>query len=197
MTTEYKLDMLMMYAVHDAFRRDLERVAEMTERSEGWDAFEHFLRLHHEVEDDALWPDLRETLVGRADDLVLLDEMEAEHAVLGPLLDAIDNALDRSESAPGARADLAAGLQEHLTHEEEAALPLIDRTFDEDQWMQFGAAAAAKVGPDMPTYLPWLLHGVDSERANDVLGQLPQPVQQDYRDEWQPAYAANDWWAVP
>ena len=38
----------MMYAVHDAFRRDLERVAEITERSEGWDAFEHFLRVHQD-----------------------------------------------------------------------------------------------------------------------------------------------------
>jgi hypothetical protein len=50
MSTKFKLDMPMMYAVHDAFRRDLERVAEMTTRSEGWEVFGHFLRVHHEAE---------------------------------------------------------------------------------------------------------------------------------------------------
>jgi len=25
---------------------------------------------------------------------------------------------------------------------------------------------------------------------------MPESVQQTYRDEWQPAYAAKDWWAT-
>jgi hypothetical protein len=29
-----------------------------------------------------------------------------------------------------------------------------------------------------------------------VLGRMPEPVQQTYRDEWQPAYAAKDGWAT-
>jgi hypothetical protein len=195
MTTDFELDMTMMYAVHDALRRDLQPVAQMTARSEGWDFFERLLQAHHLAEDDALWPVLRETLTGRNEDLALLDEMEAEHDALGPLLETIDDALDRGDSAPVARADLAARLREHLGHEEEAALPVIDRTLNEEQWMQFGEAAAARIGADMPHFLPWLLDGGDAERAREILGSLPEPVQQTYRNEWQPAYAAKRWWA--
>ena len=195
-TAPMKLDMTMMYAFHNALRRDLESVAQMTARSEGWDVFERFLRIHHTVEDEALWPVLRKVLVDRPGDLALLDQMEAEHATLEPLLDAIDDALDRGESAPAARADLTARLGEHLRHEEEAALPLIDSTLSEEQWVRFGEAGMASLRPDMPTFLPWLLSGTTGERASGVLGYLPAPVQANLRDEWQPAYAATDWWAA-
>jgi hypothetical protein len=196
MTANFKLDMTMMYAFHDALRRDLESVARMTARSEGWNLFERFLRAHHDAEDDALWPVLREALIGQTEDLSLLDEMEAEHAALGPLLEAIDDALDGGTSAPEARTDLAARLQEHLTHEEEEALPVIDRTLNDEQWMQFGEASVARIGPDMPILLPWVLDGADAERTKAALGSLPEPVQQEYRNEWQPAYAARNWWAA-
>jgi hypothetical protein len=196
MTANFKLDMTMMYAFHDALRRDLESVARMTARSEGWNLFERFLRAHHDAEDDALWPVLREALIGQTEDLSLLDEMEAEHAALGPLLEAIDDALDGGTSAPEARTDLAARLQEHLTHEEEEALPVIDRTLNDEQWMQFGEASVVRIGPDMPILLPWVLDGADAERTKAALGSLPEPVQQEYRNEWQPAYAARNWWAT-
>jgi hypothetical protein len=196
MTTNYKLDMTMMYVYHDALRRDLGSVAQMWARSEGWDLFERFLRVHHDAEDDALWPVLREELVGQSEDVTLLDEMEAEHAALGPILEAIDDALGRGESAPSARADLAARLREHLTHEEEAALPVIDRTLTEEQWIQFGEASVARIGADMPTLLPWVLDGADAERTKAVLDVLPEPVQQTYRNEWQPAYATKNWWGT-
>jgi len=196
MTSTYKLDMTTMFAYHDALRRDLGPVALMTGRSEGWDLFKKFLHVHHVAEDEALWPVMRQALIGRTDDVALLDDMEAEHAGLEPLLDAIDDALDRGESAPQARTDLAARLQDHLTHEEEAALPVIDRTLYEEQWMQFGEASAAKVGPDMPTFLPWLLDGADDERTEAILGHLPEPAQRTYRDDWRPTYAAKDWWAT-
>lgn len=197
MTSGYELDMTTMFAYHDALRRDLEPVAQMTARSAGWELFKKFLHAHHVAEDEALWPVMRRALIGRTGDAALIDEMEAEHAELGPLLEAIDDALDRGESAPLARADLATRLRQHLTHEEDAALPVVDRTLDEAQWMEFGEASGKKVGPDMPTFLPWLLDGADGERTKAILGHLPEPTRQAYRDEWQPAYAAEDWWATP
>lgn len=196
MTANFKLDMTMMYAYHDALRRDLARVAHLAARSDGWDLFERFLRVHHDAEDDALWPVMRDGLVGQSEDVTLLDEMEAEHAALGPILEAIDDALGRGESSPSARADLVAQFREHLTHEEEAALPVIDRTLTEEQWIQFGEASVARIGADMPTLLPWVLDGADAERTKAVLGVLPEPVQQAYRNEWQPAYAAKNWWGT-
>ena len=195
MTTDYKLDMTMMLTFHEALRRDLDRIAQMTERSEGWDRFERFLRMHHEVEDESLWPVLRKE-VAADDDLALLDAMQAEHDELGPLLEAVDHALDRGDDARRARADLAASVRNHLRHEEDECLPLIDRTLDVDQWMEFGQAAIAKFGPDMQTLWPWLLADVDASRADEVLTLLPGPAQETYRNDWQPAYAAKEWWTA-
>ena len=52
-----------MYAMHDAFRRDLEyleRAVHAPESSrEGWRVFREELEFHHHAEDDDLWPDLR------------------------------------------------------------------------------------------------------------------------------------------
>jgi CDGSH-type Zn-finger protein len=192
----FKLDMTMMFVFHDALRRDLERGTQMTARSEGWDRFEKFLRIHHDAEDDALWPVMEEALVGDDEGRALIDEMKAEHAALEPLLEAVDDALDRGGFASVAGADLASRLREHMTHEEEAALPVIDRTLNQEQWMEFGEAAFERFRPDVPTFLPWLLQGADGDRTKAVLGLLPEPVQQTYASEWQPAYAAKSWWGT-
>jgi iron-sulfur cluster repair protein YtfE (RIC family) len=166
----------------------------MAARSEGWDAFAKFLRMHHDAEDDALWPVLEAELFGERDDVALLDDMKAEHAALDPLLETIESALDRGDPAQAARADLDTRLREHLTHEEESAFPLIDRTLSEEQWMGYGQVAQERLRPDMPTFLAWLLH--DSDRKDAVLGLLPEPAQRSYEQDWQPAYAAKDWWAT-
>src|SRR5687768_16694801 len=128
MRTDYKLDMTMMYAFHDALRRDLQPIGRMEARSDGWDLFESLLHMHHTVEDDSLWPVVRAAVEGRPDDLRLLDKMAAEHAAIPPLLEVITTALERGGSAPEARAELATKLADHLTHEENATLPLIDAT---------------------------------------------------------------------
>jgi Tfp pilus assembly protein FimV len=194
MTEDHQLDMTMLYAFLDALRRDLKQIAQMEARSDGWDLFQSLLHVHHTAEDDALWPVVRDAVAGRPDDLELLDEMVEEHAALAPLLETIDQALDRGDSAPQARTELAERLQQHLEHEEQAALPLVDETVSLDQWIQFGQAAAERVGPNMPNYLPWLLDGADADTTGRVLGVMPAPVQQTYRNEWQPAYAAKRWW---
>ena len=173
-------------------RRDLKQIAQMETRSDGWDLFESLLHVHHTAEDDALWPVVREKVAGRPDDLALLGDMAEEHASLGPLLEAIDEALSRGHSAPQARAELAERLQQHLEHEEEAALPLVDATLGLEQWMHFGQVAT-RVGPNMPNFLPWLLDGADEATTARVLRFIPEPVQQTYREEWRPAYVAKDW----
>lgn len=191
-----KLDMTMMIAFHDALRRDLQQVARMDAPNEGWDFFDRMLHLHHKAEDDLLWPVVREEIAGRADDLALLDAMVTEHEAIGPVLAALDRALAAGESAPQVRADLDTRLREHLTHEETEALPLVDRTLTVDQWTTFGMGATQRVGADMPTFLPWLLEGADDDMTARVLGFIPPPVQQSYRDEWQQAYGARDRWAT-
>jgi hypothetical protein len=82
---EAPADTSFMRAMHDALRRDLDRVRDGD--VSGWSRFRQQLDIHHRAEDDDLWPRLRGTVEG-----ALLDEMVAEHAEILAALDAVDRA---------------------------------------------------------------------------------------------------------
>src|SRR5258708_38593479 len=98
---DFKLDMSMMFAMHDGLRRELVQLGRIAIRRDdnpgrllraalGWELFKKFLLGHHQSEDDALWPVLRAHVAGQPDRVALGDGMEAEHAAIDPLLNAID-----------------------------------------------------------------------------------------------------------
>lgn len=208
----FKNDMTWMYTVHAALRRELERIARITARADddpmrtlrtaaGWEMFKSYLHVHHTAEDDMLWPPMRSALAEDSAGTALLDAMESEHAAIDPLLDAIDTALLDRESGPQRLGELtgnlATALRRHLDHEEAECLALIDATLTADQLAAFGAEHGKRLGADVRRYLPWALDGAAPEVTAKLLGQLPAPVQQVYRDEWQPAYAELAPWAPP
>src|SRR5258708_40050800 len=88
-----RVDFTFMYAAHDAFTRDLRRLADAVEGGRtaeaavraGWATFKNQLHFHHTAEDNWLWPALREK-VTRPDEISVLDAMEAEHLLIDPLL---------------------------------------------------------------------------------------------------------------
>jgi iron-sulfur cluster repair protein YtfE (RIC family) len=199
----------LMYAMHNALRSDLEQIAKITARLDddprrilasavGWTMFTRSLHIHHSAEDEALWPVMCQTLAGQPDDLALLDAMEAEHAEIDPLVEAIDAALADRESATERLADLtdtlAGTLSGHLKHEEDDALPLIDEVVTLEQWLHYGAVHGSRTGADAPQLIPWLLEGADEHTVATMLATLPEPVRAAYQDQWQPAYAALDRW---
>lgn len=205
----YKNDMTIMYAFHDALRRDLDRLARVTARQDddpkrvlrtavGWELFKSYLQMHHTAEDDLLWPQMRAALAADSPGMAVLDAMEAEHAAIDPLLAQIDAALTDRESGPqrlGELTDaLAASLRGHLDHEETEGLPLVDVTMTEEQWRAFGVESGKRVAGDINRYLPWMLDSASPKATELMLGLLPPPVQQAYRDEWQPDYAAQALW---
>lgn len=205
----FKNDMTMMYATHDALRRDLDRIVRVTARPDydpkhilrtalGWELFKSYLELHHTAEDDLLWPPMRQALAGDSTGAALLDAMEAEHSAIDPLLVSIDAALADRESGPqrlGELTDsLAIALRGHLDHEEREGLALIDATLSEEQWRAFAVETGKRVGEDVQRFFPWTLEGATPETTSAVLGMLPPPVQLAYRDAWQPAYAALTLW---
>lgn len=206
-----KLDMSTMYAFHDALRRDLRSIADVTARPDddprrvlaaavGWELFKKALHVHHGAEDDALWPAMRAGLAGRPADLALLDAMEAEHAAVDPAMDAIDAALADRETGPerlGELTDaLATALLAHLKHEEDEALALIDATLTQAEWQAFGQASGKLLGADAPRVIPWMLDGASDEAVAAMLSPLPAPVRAAYENEWVPAYKAIDLWGV-
>lgn len=192
------IDFSVMYATHHAFRRDLRRLAAAVEAGRadapkviaGWDNFNHQLHNHHSVEDRALWPQVAAKVTDRPDDEKLLEEMEAEHAELGPRLDAVDAALK------GGSPDLAAKVQDlfevmdsHFAHEENSALPLIQDVLSPAEWKTFGFANARNLGfKGVAVYIPWVMDDVTPDEKRKFLGAFPPPLKVVNKLFWQRGY---------
>jgi hemerythrin-like domain-containing protein len=203
--------MSMMYAVHDAMRRDLHRLARLAASTSGedphvvlrsavgWEMFKSFLTVHHTSEDVTVWPVVRQAVGDRADDLAVVAAMEEEHASIDPLLAAVDAAIadtdDRTRLADVIDA-LAVGLSDHLRHEEISALPLIDRTLTPAQWKVFSDDHRTRIGSNANRYLPWLLDEATPEAVASVLSKIPEPLLRAYETEWLAAYGQLRPWSA-
>jgi hypothetical protein len=206
---DYKLDMSVMLAIHHALRRDLARVgriaavtgddpAKLLRAVLGWELFKKFLVVHHQTEDDVLWPALREAVAASPDQLALADALEQEHAVIEPLLAAIDAAgadPDRGhERFAGIVDELVSKLTAHLAHEEADGLALIDASLTPEQWQHFAAVHGQRLTPDAALYMPWLLSDTPPGSLEQVLAKFPPKFTTAFREQWAPAYAARDAW---
>ena len=203
---DYKLDMSVMLAIHQALRRDLERLGRIAAKSDGdsarllraalgWGQFKTFLVAHHTAEDRALWPPLRAAVIDNPDQVALADALEEEHSVLEPLL----AAADATATGPGDRLgdiidELITKLSAHLAHEETDGFALIDASLTPQQWQHFGAVNGELVTPEAANYLPWLLNEADKQTLDAVLGKFPPPLLAAYHEQWASAYAARDVW---
>lgn len=206
---EYKLDMSLMFAMHDALRRELVQVARIAAMGDdhpgrllhaalGWELFKKFLTVHHQSEDDALWPPLRARVAGHPDRVALADELEAEHAVIEPLLESIDAAAadpDYGYQRFGDIIDELVGkLTAHLAHEETDGLPLIDASLSPQEWQHFGAVHAERIRGDVPVAMPWLLNGASPQTREAVLSMFPPPLLSAFREQWEPKHASLKVW---
>lgn len=206
---DYKLDMSVMLAIHQALRWDLERLGRITAKPDGdparllraaagWGYFKTFLVAHHTAEDETLWPALRAAVAGNADQVALADALEDEHAVLEPLLVAIDAAAADPGDGHWRLGDLIdeliAKLSAHLAHEETDGFALMDAALTPQQWQRFGARNGQLVLPEASNYLPWLLNEADQETRDALVGRFPPPLVASYREQWAAEYAARDVW---
>jgi hypothetical protein len=204
-----RLDMSTMLAIHAALRRDLEQVARIAGRRDGtdvtrlraargWQQFKKFLIVHHQVEDDALWPALRAAVAAYPDQLALVDALEQEHAVIDPLLRAVDDAA--ADPGAGSRSfgditdELVAKLGGHLAHEESDGLELIDASLSLEDWQRFGRVHGERLLGDAPVYMPWLLDGADPRAVAAFLANVPPALAAAYHGQWASDYAALKPW---
>ena len=208
-------DLTVMLAAHDAFRRDLARLAQAAAFADlpdparrasvqaGWELFKRQLHIHHTAEDDIVWPALRARLANRDHAQSVLDAMEAEHQQIDPLLAAVDDAFSRAaEGRPsdvraiGEAADaLATSLTGHLTHEERDGLPLIGLALTSAEWRGVGFAIVRKNGLSAGGEMfAWLADGADPDQAAAAIGTLPPPARLVYRAIWKPRYARTPRW---
>jgi iron-sulfur cluster repair protein YtfE (RIC family) len=196
--TTGRLDLTVMVAFHDAFRRDLAHLARVASRRHahlddparhaavlaGWELFRTYLHFHHSAEDTDLWPRMRTHLADRPDDLALLQAMEDEHARLDPLVVGCDGAFtdrDGGHQRLGDTVDaLATELHGHLRHEERDALPLLDRSLTPTQWQAFSNDQRRRLGFGGAAQLfPWLLQEASPQQVKAILAGLPTPLREE------------------
>jgi hemerythrin-like domain-containing protein len=196
-TAEGPHDQTGMYVMHHAFRRDLDSFAAAVENTplseaEVWAALEHrwrqfaeVLHHHHDAEDELLWPLLagHARVAGNAEDLAVLEDMTAEHAVIDPALGAVRSALAQMREHPCTDhrnaldirvAAAREGLHQHLAHEEGHALPMLQRTLSVEENAAF-EKALEKVYPlrMLPFLLCWAAHRLPEEARARILEQAP------------------------
>ncbi|MBS1677636.1 MAG: hemerythrin domain-containing protein [Actinobacteria bacterium] len=204
-SAEETIDFTMMYVTHAALRRDLSRLEQATRRGAvdtpgvqaGWQNFKQQLHIHHTVEDDDLWPRLYEAVGDDRASIALLEEMEAEHAVIDPLLEAVDQAIATKDPSAlaGSVAQLAEGIDMHLAHEEDSGLPLIQANLTRKDWKGFGAAMRRAQGyKGAAVYVPWILDGASEEERRRFFGELPPPVRILNSFVWQRGYQKRGLW---
>ena len=212
------VDFSLMHAAHDAFTRDLARLADAAAAGRagqpcvraGWATFSRQLSVHHTAEDTVLWPALR-AKVTRAAEIAVLDDMAAEHAQIDPLLAQVDRALtDAAATAEGADGtgggdggdaltasadELRRLLSSHLRHEENEALPLVATYLGAKGWAAFGRSVAKTHGfSGVAEFFPWMLDGADPATRQQLLALLPPPARLVYRTLWAPRYARATRW---
>jgi Hemerythrin HHE cation binding domain len=114
-------DLTIMLAAHDAFRRDLARLARAAASADlsdparrqsvaaGWELFKRELHIHHTAEDELIWPALRPRLVHSEHAQSVLDAMEEEHERIDPLLAAVDAAFTQRDGTPSVAAGQTGG----------------------------------------------------------------------------------------
>jgi hypothetical protein len=210
-------DLTIMIAAHNAFRRDLVSLVQATQGPDrhspdrqrsvavGWELFKRQLHVHHTAEDELIWPALRERLGHSANALSVLDEMEAEHERIDPLLAAVDHGFasaagqgDGYQGADGladAADSLVAVLTGHLTHEEKDGLPLIGVALTAAEWRGVGFKIARRNGLSAGGEMfSWMLSSRSPEETRAVTRQLPPPVRVLYKAAWKPRFEKTKRW---
>jgi hypothetical protein len=206
---EYRLDMTAMFAIHDAFRRDLVEIARVAAEDDrnggprlqsqlGWELFKKFLLVHHQTEDDVVWPVLRAHVKDSPDRVAVVDELEAEHAAIEPWFLAIDGARadqdEKGSSLLNLVGELVTSLTTHLAHEESDGLALIDEFLTPEEWQTFAQVHGQRLIDDAPTYVPWLLDKADPSAVENFLSNIPPPLSAAYGEQWAKDYGALELW---
>jgi hypothetical protein len=185
-----------MLLVHRAFRRefaalalaatqrpDAERTAALNDQL---DLMLRMLHEHHTGEDTLLWPSVRRRSPGSA---AVLDEMEAEHDELDPLIRRSgETAVPFTERA-GALAALSERLGAHLDREERDALPLLERHVPGDEYAAIEKEILRTIGKDLPVFAGAVLSYTSADERRALFATMPRILQVMWLLSWRRKYA--------
>ncbi len=195
MSSSEPIDVREMAILHQGFRRVYEEAARLVRAnpapSPGRVGFlaDHIdfslalLHIHHEGEDELLYP----KLIERAPDQVAMtQEVEHEHELIKTALDAVSGACAGWRARPAAETGeaLAASLDElnavtqpHLDDEEQKVVPLAAVTVTQEEWDALNKHAAAEIPwAKRPIAFGMMLEPLsDADRAH-MMRAVPPPL---------------------
>jgi len=204
---EFQTDTSDMAAVHRAIRGGLDAASQYVAHATlaGPDRVEivgtfyenliEFLHVHHQGEDEILYPLLEARCPHEMESLELID---AQHRLLDEPMDATRSAITAWRSEPSdATASALIGaieaideiLTPHLADEEALVVPLASAHLSPEEWAQLPAHAMQAFSGDKP----WLGMGLvfeqfdDAQRARVVAG-MPEQVRELVAAQWAPAF---------
>lgn len=193
-------------ALHRVFRDALESASDLVagavvERPEAQEAVAGyygnvlaFLRAHHEAEEAALWPRLRE----RCPDEAIVPAVIAEHEALDGTLTRAEHALVQFSTEPtaqwgghlvGALLTLQFELEALVSTQERQILPLAAEHLSVEEWAEITPLAFAAFGGDRPWLVLGLVLDASTEaQAASLLERLPEDVRAAWQGEDQARY---------
>jgi hemerythrin-like domain-containing protein len=192
------VDLMMMYLMHHAFRRDLHRFATAVPHTpvgdhdtwvalaERWSWFAHVLHQHHSGEDAGIWPILLER--ADPDERATLLAMEAEHDRIDPQLASCERLLgELARTTPDrarAKAQLSVRLAEcrelldhHLRHEESEAMVVLQRHMTAQDWHRIETEHFGKDRKNLRllAYMcNWIAEDLSPSAADQVFAKVGQ-----------------------
>ena len=189
------IDVREMAILHQAFRRVYDEEARLVRAdsapSPGRVAFlaDHIdfsltmLHIHHEGEDELLYPKLIERAPDRAP---ITQEVEHEHELIKAALDAVSAACAAWRASPAAETgealavsldELNAVTQPHLDDEEQKVVPLAAVTVTQEEWDALNKHAAAEIPwAKRPIAFGMMLEPLsDADRAH-MMRAVPAPL---------------------
>jgi Hemerythrin HHE cation binding domain len=191
-------DWTLMTAIHDALRRDLDQLihtkASRAVARSRWGIFHDHLRFHLTAEDAVMWRPARARLAGDPDGLALLDAMQDEHQLIGPLRALTDDAFTM-DADPWRLRKLMTRLQtrltSHLAHKEADALSLISQIMTQDELRLIASVVSGTGVRRAAVTIPWALADATPDVCRRVRSQLPAPARLLYQTVWLPRYTRS------
>jgi hypothetical protein len=185
-----------MYLVHTTFRREFGLLPGLVRGADGdveragiiadhYALIRGILYHHHHGEDERGWP----RLLARGPDEAapVVAAMESQHKELDAVLAEVTAGLagwrETADPEHGAAVADAAGrlsrlLNEHLTEEEERALPLMEKYITEAEWNQGVEEGVAAADQEQATlFLGMMMYEGDPGAIKDVISHMPPQAQ--------------------
>jgi hemerythrin-like domain-containing protein len=156
-----------------------------------------FLHVHHAGEDEVVYPLLEERC---PDDAEVPKRIDDQHGLLNEPMAIAQSAIAAWRASPSVEGGEAIvsilgtvdeTLRPHLGEEETIVLPIASAWLSQEEWAMLPAHALQHFSKDKP----WLALGLIREQLTEdqkarMLAGMPQPVQDRWVQQWEPAFSS-------